>query len=228
MATSTTPRTRKTAAPKDQASKPAAKKATTRKAAASKATPANHTKAPAKKATPRRTAAKDTGSATKKATTSAARTKATKPAVKKSSAWPEFITHKMITAHHQARIHGLPTRNIRDWKELPTGIAAIAFPSGARLDHTPTEDAPFHANTPCPQGVTHRQGIHTVDDLKAAEATAKACEDWHGESKPQHLSARLSVAKKAAAETQPMSTQAIADHIAKQLADQQPKEHPQP
>jgi len=228
MALSTTPRTRKTTAPNDTTPAKAAKKATPRKTA-KKATPPKGTQAPAKKTTTRKaTAAKATGTATTKATTSSARTAKTPPAVKKSTIRPEFITHKMITAHYQARLHGLPTRNIRDWRELPAGIAAIHFPSGARLDHTPKDDAPFHANTPCPQGVIHRQGIRTIDDLKHAEADAKACTDWHGEAKPQHLSARLRVAKKAAADTQPLSADEIAAHIAQQLAADQPKEHPQP
>jgi hypothetical protein len=226
MATTSPARARKTAAAKDT-SPPATKKATPRRAAAKRA-PAE--KAPAKKTTTRTTAAQDPGKATKKATTTAARTKAA-AAVKKTSVWPEFITHKMITAHYQACLHGLPTRNIRDWRELPTGIAAIHFPSGARLDHTPADDAPFHANTPCPQGVTHRHPVRTIADLKDAEGIAKACTDWHGEAKPQHLSARLQVAKKSVAKTQSMSKQEIADGLAARAAaadTETPKEHPQP
>jgi hypothetical protein len=225
MATTSPARARKTAAAKDTAP-PAEKKATSRRAPAKRAAAE---KAPAKKTPARKTAATEPGKATKKATTSAARTKTTPAAVKKTSAWPEFITHKMITAHHQARLRGLPTRNIRDWRDLPDGTAAIHFPSGARLDHTPTEDAPFHANTPCPAGSIHRHPVRTPADLADAEKAAKDCTDWHGEAKPQHLSARLQVAKKSVAKTQSMSKQEIADGLAARAADNEtPKGHPEP
>jgi hypothetical protein len=171
MATTSPARARKTAAAKDTAP-PAEKKAPSRRAPAKRAAAE---KAPAKKTPARKTAATEPGKATKKATTSAARTKTTPAAAKKASAWPEFITHKMITAHHQARLRGLPTRNIRDWRDLPDGTAAIHFPSGARLDHTPTEDAPFHANTPCPAGSIHRHPVRTPADLADAEKAAKDC-----------------------------------------------------
>jgi len=175
------PRTPSTPDEKKGPTKRAASARTPRKTAGGQAA---GTKAPAKttarKTTARKTAAAEPGKATKKATTSAARAKTTQAAAKKATAWPEFITHKMITAHYQARLHRLPVRNIRDWRELADGTAALHFPSGARLDHTPTEDAPFHANTPCPYGSLHRHPVRTGADLEAAEKIAKACTDHAG------------------------------------------------
>lgn len=171
------------------AKKTTAKKTTatsTRRAAAGKA-PSPAKKTTARKATTRKTAAAEPGKATKKATTSAARTKSTPAPVKKATAWPEFITHKMITAHYQARLHGLPTLAIRDWRELPDGTAALHFPSGARLDHTPAEDAPFHANTPCPHGSIHRHPVRTPADLTEAEQTAKDCTEHAGSAKSANI-----------------------------------------
>lgn len=272
MATTTrAPRT--PAATKEAAAKTTAKKATPGKAPAKK-TPAKQT--PAKKTTARKAAAKATGNTTTKAATTAARTKPTPAAVKKTTVRPEFITHKMITAHYQARLHGLPTRNIRDWKELPTGVAAIHFPSGARLDHTPKDDAPFHANTPCPGGSIHRQPIRTSTDLANAEKTAKNCTEHaataaaaniavtrvtpttepaknaNGTERQDHESGRrvptwdrpdlpgdaitktipvpaepVHRATASAADTQPMSKQAITDGLAARATDTETaKEHP--
>jgi hypothetical protein len=231
------------------ANKPAAKKTPARKTTAGTTTATSRTTRtrPAKATLP---PVKPTPTTPPKTT---AKKAATRAAVKKTSPWPEFITHKMITAHYQAQLHGLPTRNIRDWRELPAGIAAIHFPSGARLDHTPTADAPFHANTPCPQGVIHRHPVRTIADLKDAENIAKACTDWHGAPAALALGTGLKRAKTTAADTQPipvitkpeqpagsdvadtqpMSADAISAHIADQLttraADvETAKEHPQP
>ena len=246
---------------------------------ASSSTAGKTAKAPTK-TTARKTAAADPGKATKKATTGAARTKTTPAAVKKATVWPEFITHKMINAHYQARLHDLPTLHIRDWRELADGTAALHFPSGARLDHTPTEDAPFHANTPCPHGSMHRQPVRTRADLTAAEETAKACtehagstgtaniavtrvtpalepaeadgapervdDDRHTPTWVQQLPGDDPITKTmvipdesvhqaaaSAAETQPMSRDAITEGLAARAAEQpadndQTREHPQP
>lgn len=153
------------------ATKQAAKR-TAKKAAA---------KAPGKKPP-----AKKTASPTKTATTRAA--------AKKATAWPEFITHKAITAHYQARLHNLPTKNIRDWKEN-RGVATITFPSGARIDHTPTGDAPFYAHTPCKNGGVHYDPIRSPQDLHAAEQAAAACTDRHGAPAARALGSALTRAK---------------------------------
>lgn len=191
----------------------------------------------------------DTTPPAKKTTTKAA---ATRAAAKKAAPWPEFITHKMITAHYQAQLHGLPTRNIRDWRET-NGIAAITFPTGARIDHTPTDDAPFHAHTPCKNGGIHYDPVRTTTDLHNAAARAQACTDRHGAPAALALGTGLKRAKTTTADTQPipvitkpekpsgddvadtqpMSADAIAAHIAEQLTEraadtETPKEHPEP
>jgi hypothetical protein len=200
--------------------------------ATAKKTAAKKTRAPrkttAKKApTPRLSLGKTDTPPAKK--TPAKKTAATRAAAKKTAtAWPEFITHKMITAHYQARLHGLPTRNIRDWHEN-RGIATLTFPAGARIDHTPTADAPFHAHTPCKNGGIHYDPIHSPQDLHTAEQAAAACTDRHGAPAALTLGAGLKRAKDITADTQSMSLDEIGDHIAQQIADQdKPKEHPEP
>jgi hypothetical protein len=150
-----------------------------------------------------------------------------RPTPTPASRWPEFITHAMITAHYQARLHNLPTRSIRDWRHLPNGGAVLPFPSGARLDHTPTADAPFHANTPCHSGGTHRDPVHGPHDLTAAEARANTCTTRHA-PKTAHLGARLQIARKAAADTQPLTRDDIDAGLTTRADNDQPKEHPQP
>lgn len=200
--------------------------------ATAKKTAAKKTRAPrkttAKPTTPRPSTVKaDTTPPAKK--TPAKKTAATRAAAKKTAAaWPDFITHKAINAHYQARLHGLPTRNIRDWHEN-RGIATITFPTGARIDHTPTADAPFHAHTPCKNGGIHYDPIHSPQDLHATAQAAASCTDRHGAPAALALGAGLKRAKDTTADTQSMSTEEIGDHIAQQLADQdKPKEHPEP
>lgn len=249
------PRTTAARTPATPAKKTPTKKATgTRTPRTNTTAKAAAPKAPAKKTTTRKTAATEPGKATKKATTTAARTKTTPAAVKKATAWPEFITHKMINAHYQARLHGLPTRNIRDWRELPAGIAALHFPSGARLDHTPEQDAPFHALTPCPHGHIHRHPCRTPGDLTQAQQTAKDCTE-HAEpgrsgtqvniaitrvtssapvpapsvtSIPRPLGDQLTHSTTDTTDTQPLSAQEIADTLTARADHEQPKGHPEP
>lgn len=219
--------------------------------AAEDSTPATAKKTAAKKAPARKTTARKTAAATRPArqrtrTATApalslvkpdtappakkttAKKAVTRAAAKKTSPWPEFITHKAITAHYQARLHGLPTRTIRDWKES-RGTATITFPTGARIDHTPAADAPFHAHTPCKNGGVHYDPIHTLQDLHAAEQAAASCTDRHGAPAALALGASLNRAKTTTADTQPMSTDAITEGLAERAADtEQPKEHPEP
>jgi hypothetical protein len=230
------------------ANKPAAKKTPARKTTAGTTTATSRTTRtrPAKATLP---PVKPTPTTPPKTT---AKKAATRAAAKKTAPWPEFITHKMITAHYQAQLHGLPTHNIRDWRET-NGIAAITFPTGARIDHTPTADAPFHAHTPCKNGGIHYDPVRTSTDLNDAATRAQACTDRHGAPAALALGTGLKRAKTTAADTQPipvitkpeqpagsdvadtqpMSADAISAHIADQLttraADvETAKEHPQP
>lgn len=119
---------------------------------------------------------------------------------------------------------------------------------GTLLIHNPGPDRLFTAQIACRRGSIHGYPITSADDLKTARAVTRACERRHADSTPaddgaelnwhkaldhgiQHtsrLGEALQAVKKTVADTQPMSTDAIAAHIAAQLADDQPKEHPQP
>ncbi|NUS82732.1 MAG: hypothetical protein HOY75_08260 [Streptomyces sp.] len=139
------------------------------------------------------------------------------------------------------------------WLTQPNGQASAVLADGTHLIHTHERAPEFTAIVRCPTGGRHAHLVTNAQDLKAARAITRTCTrrhdntnpgaggyDWHKAATlgiqqlvPAHLSRLgngLTTAKAAVADTQPLSEQAIADHIEAQLAHQaeQPKEHPQP
>lgn len=133
---------------------------------------------------------------------------------------------------------------VRTWNGSQAQLA-----DGTLLIHNPGYDRAFTAHIACRTGAIHGYPITHADDLKTARALTKACErrhtdktpgddgielDWHkaiarGIQHTTRLADGLTTAKKAVADTQPLSTDAIAAHIAEQLAHtEDAKEHPQP
>jgi hypothetical protein len=108
--------------------------------------------------------------------------------------------------------------------------------------HTYVLDSPSTAAAARVQAATCEElhaDLSTVPPLTADELEAEGLLQTPTWARPDELAGEITAtipvpegpvirATASAADTQPMSTQAIADHIAKQLADQQPKEHPQP
>jgi hypothetical protein len=108
--------------------------------------------------------------------------------------------------------------------------------------HTYVLDSPSTAAAARVQAATCEElhaDLSTVPPLTADELEAEGLLQTPTWARPDDLAGEITAtipvpadpvirATASAADTQPMSTQAIADHIAKQLADQQPKEHPQP
>jgi hypothetical protein len=108
--------------------------------------------------------------------------------------------------------------------------------------HTYILDSPSTAAAARVQAATCEElhaDLSTVPPLTADELEAEGLLQTPTWARPDDLAGEITAtipvpadpvirATASAADTQPMSTQAIADHIAKQLADQQPKEHPQP
>lgn len=139
------------------------------------------------------------------------------------------------------------------WLAQIDGHAAAVLADGTRLVHTHERLPEFTAILRCPTGGLHAELVTNDRDLRAARATTGTCTrrhddtdpgaggyDWHkaatlGVQKlvPARLSplnAGLQAVKKTTADTQPMAVDAIAAHIAEQLAadNDQGKEHPQP
>jgi hypothetical protein len=108
--------------------------------------------------------------------------------------------------------------------------------------HTYVLDSPSTAAAARVQAATCEElhaDLSTIPPLTADELEAEGLLQTPTWARPDQMAGEITAtipvpaeplkqAIASAADTQPMSTQAIADHIAKQLADQQPKEHPQP
>lgn len=133
---------------------------------------------------------------------------------------------------------------VRTWNGSQAQLA-----DGTLLIHNPGPDRVFTAHIACRRGAIHGYPITSHQDLKAARAITHACErrhtantpgddgleyDWHkaaghGAQPTNRLSDGLKAAKKAAADTQPLSKQDIADGLAARAADTEtPKGHPEP
>jgi hypothetical protein len=137
------------------------------------------------------------------------------------------------------------------WLTQIDGRAAARLTDGTHLIHTHHRAPEFTAYLRCPTGGLHTELVTNQADLKAARAGTACCNRRHDDTDPaagtydwhkaitlgvqttvptrlSPLNAGLKTAKKATADTQPLSTADIAAHIAAQLADQNPKEHPEP
>lgn len=157
-------------------------------------------------------------------------------------------------AHEQAAIRAalasahlrLPIP-VRTWNGSQAQLA-----DGTLLIHNPGPDRAFTAHIACRTGSIHGYPITSADDLKTARALTKGCErrhtsktpsgdgtelDWHkaiahGIQPTTRLAEGLTTARKAVADTQPLSVDEIGQHIADQLAEradtEDAKEHPQP
>lgn len=132
---------------------------------------------------------------------------------------------------------------VRTWNGSTANLT-----DGTLLIHNPSPDRVFTAHIACRRGSIHGYPITSADDLKTARAVTRACERRHTDNTPaddgaelnwhkalghgiqptSRLGEGLQAVKKTVADTQPLSTDEIAAHIAEQLAADQPKEHPQP
>jgi hypothetical protein len=135
---------------------------------------------------------------------------------------------------------------VRSWNGSQAQLA-----DGTILIHNPGPDRRFTAHIACRRGAIHGYPITNEADLRAARAVTHACErrhsantpapdsddiehDWHkaldhGIRHTSRLAEGVATARKANADTQPMSLDEIGAHIAEQLADTETaKEHPQP
>lgn len=124
---------------------------------------------------------------------------------------------------------------------------------GTILIHNPGPDRTFTAHIACRHGAIHGWPITSATDLREARGLTKACErrhstntpaddgaelDWdkavhHGIKPTSRLGEGLKAAKKATADTQPLSQQEIAEGLAQRAAEtaadtEEPKEHPEP
>lgn len=139
------------------------------------------------------------------------------------------------------------------WLAQIDGRAAARLADGTHLIHTHERAPEFTAILRCPTGGLHTELVTNERDLKAARAITATCTRRHDDTDPgagtydwhkattlgiqKLIPARLSVlnvglqaAKKATAETQPMSEKEIADGLAARAAaadDETPKEHPE-
>lgn len=152
-------------------------------------------------------------------------------------------------AHEQAAIRAaLASASLRLPIPVSTWNGSTAqLADGTLLIHNPGPDRTFTAHIACRRGSIHGYPITSHHDLKTARALTHACErrhtantpgdngleyDWHkaaghGVQPTNRLSEGLKAAKKAAAVTQPLSKQEIADGLAARAADTEtPKEHP--
>lgn len=200
--------------------------------------------APAKKATGKKTPAKATAGRGTPRTRRTRTAKGTQPKLSLVKAPPpisllkpltardrQFITSKQIAAYHAARTHNLPHGLIRNWTERPDGTVTRSFPSGALLAHTPDDDAPFHAFTPCANGAHHCEPVHTPNDLRTAVARAVHCHTRHYTPKGTALVDGIKTAKNTTTATQPLPLNTIAAGLAARTASadtEAAKEHPQP
>lgn len=139
------------------------------------------------------------------------------------------------------------------WLAQIDGRAAARLADGTHLIHTHERAPEFTAILRCPTGGLHTELVTNERDLRAARTITATCArrhddtdpgaggyDWHkaatlGVQKliPARLSplnVGLQAAKKATADTQPLSLDEIGAHIAQQLAadTDETKEHPQP
>jgi hypothetical protein len=133
---------------------------------------------------------------------------------------------------------------VRTWNGSTANLT-----DGTILIHNPSPDRVFTAHIACRRGSIHGYPITSADDLKTARAVTHACERRHADNTPaddgaelnwhkalghgiqptSRLGDGLQTARKTVADTQPLSTDEIAAHIAQQIADQDAaKEHPQP
>ncbi|WP_435606600.1 hypothetical protein [Streptomyces ardesiacus] len=125
---------------------------------------------------------------------------------------------------------------VRTWNgptaHLADGTVITHTPAHAYTDQTPT----FHATIRCPHGAIHAYTIHTAQELHRARQITALC-DQTTDTAPQTpqpnpavraLGDALTRAKNAAADTQPMSTKAIAAGLEARADTEAPKEHPQP
>jgi hypothetical protein len=111
---------------------------------------------------------------------------------------------------------------------------------GTVLTHTPphayTAAQPtFHAAIRCPHGAVHAYTIHTALDLHRARQITALC-DQRTDTAPAEpapnpvvraLGDALTRARSAAADTQPLSAQDIAEGLAARADHETPKEHPE-
>jgi hypothetical protein len=121
--------------------------------------------------------------------------------------------------------HG-PTAHLGD------GTVLTHTPAHAGTDQTPT----FTATIRCPHGAIHAYTIHTALELHRARQITALCPQ-RTDTPPtgpvpnqavRALGDALTRAKTAATDTQPLSTQDIADGLAARIADTEtPKEHPE-
>ncbi|MBZ6211708.1 hypothetical protein KVH31_35005 [Streptomyces olivaceus] len=130
-----------------------------------------------------------------------------------------------------ALLAGITTPTIRDWHDHHDGTTTRRLDNGATLHYTQATRT-LRQHTPCPMGATHEHVLRNPADTDAARADADNCARPHWTPPPAdtgtHLTARLQAAVKAAADTQPLSMQEIADGLTARADNDQPKEHPQP
>ncbi|WP_330328255.1 hypothetical protein [Streptomyces pseudovenezuelae] len=145
------------------------------------------------------------------------------------------------TDHHD----GTATRVLTDgYLHYTHETRTLTWRASCRMGalHTYVLDSPSTAAQARVQAATCEElhaDLSTVPPLTPDELEAEGLLQTPTWARPDELAGEITAtipvpaeplhrATASAADTQPMSTQAIADHIAQQLADQQPKEHPQP
>ena len=157
-----------------------------------------------------------------------------------------------MDAHEQA---GARAALASAMARLPIPVAAWNGPTarltdGTRITHTDTrlpahnlangQPPTFTAHIPCPHGGIHQHTVHTTLDLAEARAVTRICNTPHGginadqairdgvthtpDTQPVLI---LQDAIPRVADTQPLSTQTIADGLTARAADNDtPREHP--
>jgi hypothetical protein len=136
------------------------------------------------------------------------------------------------------------------WLAQIDGRAAARLADGTHLVHTHERAPEFTAILRCPTGGLHTEPVTCERDLRAARTITATCTRRHDETDPEAdgydwhkavtlgvqkliparlspLNAGLQAAKKATADTQPLSKQDIADGLAARAAADAAKEHPQ-
>ncbi len=235
---------------------------------------------PAKKTTA--AAAKKTTAARKPATTRPRKTTTKKAAgtprlslVKPPTSLPrrprDFMTDVQGFATLAARIAGITTDYITDWRDHSDGTATRPLTDGSTLHYT-LETRTLRWQAICPMGAVHEYELTNPSTAVAARVHTDRCTTPHAdlstiqplsrrelhdlglhtgptwarpdiagdaitESIPVPLDTRraraladeLAHSNTGTADTQPLSTDQIREHIARQLADDDiAKEHPQP
>jgi hypothetical protein len=125
--------------------------------------------------------------------------------------------------------------------------AAAHLADGTVITHVAHRAPVFTTDIPCRHGARHHHTIRTANELHRYRQAAATCEQQHANddqhqaitegvrpttatqpTKVNGLAEGIKRANASVTDTQPLSEAEIAAHIAAQLADQTPKEHPQP